>query len=81
MMNINLPAYNRTHVCQLDDFSAAEAEFLVVIQNGVHVLDPDGVHGSIKHVPALVVIRRRRPNPDQRRQDPVRPAQSIHGRN
>jgi len=43
---------------EFDDLSAAEAELLVVVEHRVHVLDPDGVDRSVKHVPALVVVRR-----------------------
>ena len=41
---------------QFDDFSAAEAELLVVIQHSVHVLDPHSVHWTIKQVPSLVTV-------------------------
>jgi len=59
---------------ELDDLSAAEAELLVVVQDGVHVLDPDGVDRTIEHVPALVLARRRRADANQRRKDAVSPA-------
>ena len=45
------------YVCEFDDLSAAQTELLVVIQHSVHVLNPHGVHGSVKHVPALVLVR------------------------
>jgi len=43
---------------EFDDFSAAEAEFLVIVKHRVHVLDPDRIDRSIEHVPALVLSRR-----------------------
>lgn len=39
---------------QLDDFTAHEAEFLVVVKNCVHVLDPDRINWSIKDDPLSV---------------------------
>ena len=38
----------------LDDLSTTETEFLIVIQNSVHALDPECVHWTIKHEPFLV---------------------------
>jgi hypothetical protein len=40
--------------CQLDNLSRIKAQFLVVIQDGVHVLNPDSIYRSIKHNPVLV---------------------------
>ena len=64
---------------EFDDFSAAETEFLVVVQYGVHVLNPDGVDRSVEHVPALVLVRRRRSDANQRWKNSVRPTQSHTG--
>ena len=44
----------RTHLSQFDDLPACETEFLVVVQHSVHVLNPDGIHWSVKHIPLLV---------------------------
>lgn len=38
---------HRHSACKLDDFSACQAELLVVIHHRVHVLDPDVVCGSL----------------------------------
>ena len=43
---------------QFDDFSAAQTELLVVVKNSVHVLDPDGVNGTVEHVPLLIHVLR-----------------------
>jgi len=37
-----------------DTFSVDESENLVVVHDGVHAFDPDGVHGTIKHYPLLI---------------------------
>lgn len=37
-----------------DDLSTTETEFLVVIQNCVHALNPQSVHWAIEHEPLLV---------------------------
>eukprot|EP00959_Pyramimonas_sp_CCMP1952_P217802 4555116-Pyramimonas_sp.AAC.1 len=37
-----------------DDLPTVETQLLVVVQHGVHVLDPDGVHGSVEHYPLAV---------------------------
>jgi len=63
-----------TYISQLDNFAAAETELLVVVQHRVHVLDPDGIHRAVEHVPPLVFACRRRADTDQRRQDAVSPA-------
>ena len=63
-----------TYLGELDDLSAAEAEFLVIIEHRVHVLNPDSVHRSVEHVPALLIGHRRSTDTYQRRQDAVCPA-------
>ncbi|RUS72455.1 hypothetical protein EGW08_019787, partial [Elysia chlorotica] len=62
-----------TYIRELDNLAAAEAELLVVVQHGVHVLDPDGVHGPIEHVPPLVGVFCRGAHSDQGGQDAVGP--------
>ena len=42
------------NLCHLDDLSAAEAEFLVVVKHSVHALNPQSVHRPIEHEPLLV---------------------------
>ena len=37
-----------------DDLARVEAQLLVIVQHGVHVLDPDGVHGAVEHDPLTV---------------------------
>mmetsp|Transcript_4454 Transcript_4454/g.12986 ORF Transcript_4454/g.12986 Transcript_4454/m.12986 type:complete len:489 (-) Transcript_4454:593-2059(-) len=37
-----------------DDLAGDEAEFLVVVEHRVHVLDPDGVHGAVEDDPLAV---------------------------
>jgi len=46
--------YRQTDLGQFDDLPTCEAEFLVVVQHSVHVLNPDGIHWSVKQVPLLV---------------------------
>ena len=46
--------FKRMYLRHFDDFSAAEAEFLVVVQHSVHTLDPQGVNRPVKHEPLLV---------------------------
>lgn len=51
----------RNKVLRLDDLydlSAHETELLVVVEHGVHVLDPDRVHRTIEQDP-LAVARQR----------------------
>ena len=62
---------------ELDDFSAAEAKLLVIIEHRVHVLNPDRVDRSVEHVPALVLVRRRSADTNQRRQNTVGPTHSL----
>eukprot|EP00959_Pyramimonas_sp_CCMP1952_P212024 4437141-Pyramimonas_sp.AAC.1 len=38
----------------LDDLAVGEAELLVVVQHGVHVLDPNGVHRAVQQHPLAV---------------------------
>ena len=38
----------------LDDLSTTETQLLIVIQDSVHALNPEGVHWTIKHEPFLV---------------------------
>ena len=42
-------------VGHLDDLPAHQAELLVVIQHGVHVLYPHGVHGPVKDDPLTLL--------------------------
>ena len=72
---------------EFDDLAGAETELLVVIQHCVHVLDPDGVHWPVEHIPPLVIILSCSPDSDQRRQDPISPKSgyftflaSVHSR-
>ena len=44
----------RVYLRHLDDLSTAETQLLVIIQHSVHALNPQSVHGAIKHVPLLV---------------------------
>lgn len=62
------------HLRELDDLPRAEAQLLVVIQHRVHVLNPDGVHRPIEHVPLLVGVGGDGPSPDERGENPVCPA-------
>lgn len=41
---------------ELDDLPGSEAELLVVVQHGVHVLDPESVHRSVENQPFPVEI-------------------------
>eukprot|EP00968_Pinguiococcus_pyrenoidosus_P027389 scaffold7375_cov268-Pinguiococcus_pyrenoidosus.AAC.39 len=47
--------HHRHGVAHLDDLAAHEAQLLVVVQHGVHVLDPHGIHGPVEHDPLAVV--------------------------
>ena len=40
----------------LDNLPTHEAQLLVVVQHCVHVLDPDGIHGTIEDDPLAVVV-------------------------
>ena len=40
----------------LDDLPAHQAELLVVVEHGVHVLDPNGVDGAVENEPATVLL-------------------------
>jgi hypothetical protein len=43
---------NNTHKAgHLDDFTAVQAEFFVVIENGVHALNPNSIHRTVKEQP------------------------------
>ena len=44
-------------VAHLNDFSVEQTELLVVIQNGVHVLDPVSIDRTIKHDPLTGAFR------------------------
>jgi hypothetical protein len=37
-----------------DDLARVQAQLLVVVQHGVHVLDPNRVHGAVQHHPLAV---------------------------
>ncbi len=52
---------------------------LVVVQNGVEVLDPDGVHRAVQNNPGVLILIFRR-TPPQHRKDPVGPVAccSVH---
>lgn len=63
-----------THLCELDDLPGAEAKLLIVVQHGVHVLNPDGIHRPVEHVPPLVGVSGDDPRPDEGGEDPVCPA-------
>lgn len=66
-----------THLWELDDLSTAQTQFLVIVQDGVHVLDPHSVYWSVKHVPALVLVVSDNAETDQRRQDTIRPVTMV----
>lgn len=36
---------------QLNNFAAHQTQFLVVVKNSVHVLDPNGIDGTVKYQP------------------------------
>lgn len=61
------------HLCEFDDLPRAEAQLLVVIQHGVHVLYPDSIHRPVKHVPFLVGVRCNGPGPDEGGENPICP--------
>lgn len=61
------------HLCEFDDLPRAEAQLLVVIQYGVHVLYPDGIHRPIEHIPFLVGVRCDGPGPDEGGENPICP--------
>ena len=64
----------RTDLCELDDLPGAEAQLLVVVEHRVHVLNPDGVHWPIEHVPLLAGVGGDGPHPDEGGEDPICPA-------
>ena len=41
-------------VGHLDDLAAHQTQLLVIVQHGVHVLNPHSVYGAIKHHPLPV---------------------------
>ena len=51
VLNLEHHRHRRAH---LNDLARDEAQLLVIVQHGVHVLDPDGVHGAVEHEPLLV---------------------------
>jgi len=55
-----------------------QAQLLVVIQHGVEVLNPDGVHGAVKHQPLAVGRGVARGVAEQHRQHAVRPLLGHH---
>ena len=46
--------HHRHLLSQLDYFSRDQAKLLVVVKYGVQVLNPEGVHGTVKHDPVSV---------------------------
>ena len=52
---------------------ARDKDLLVVVQYGVHVLDPDGVHRPVKDQPLALLGRGGRVLPERVRQHAVRP--------
>ena len=40
--------------CKLDNLTAHQAQLLIVIQHSVHVLNPDGIHRTIKDQPFTI---------------------------
>lgn len=70
----------RAHLCELDDLAGTEAQLLVVVQHRVHILNPDGVHGPVEHIPLLVGVGHGGPLPDEGGEDPVCPAATKEGR-
>ena len=63
----------KTDLWKFDNFSTAETQFLIVIQHSVHVLNPQSINWSIKHVPAEVLITGCTTHTDQGRQDTISP--------
>lgn len=56
-MAISIGRYLKDHVYvgrEFDPLRVGEAQHLVVVQNGVHVLDPDGVHRPVADQPLVV---------------------------
>ena len=45
-----------SNLSELDNLSTTETQFLVVIQHSVHVLNQDSVYGTVKDIPAFVLI-------------------------
>eukprot|EP00976_Prorocentrum_cordatum_P087389 1186881-Prorocentrum_minimum.AAC.1 len=62
----------------LDDLAVHEAELLVVVQHGVHVLNPDGVHGPVEHDPLAVRGGVGRSVAEEHRQHTVGPLVADH---
>ena len=58
---------------ELDDLSRNQTELLVVIKHRVQVLDPQGVHGPIKHDPVCIAQLVGGGLTHSRGEDPVRP--------
>ena len=60
---------------ELDPLAVGEAEGHVVVEHGVHVLDPQRVHRPVEDDPLVVVVLRgeRHRGADHRRCDAVRP--------
>lgn len=44
------------YISKLDDFPGAKAQFFIVVQNSVHVLNPYSIHWPIKHVPLFLKV-------------------------
>lgn len=74
------PVDRWTHLCELDDLPRAEAQLLVVVQHRVHVLNPDGIHWPIEHVPLLIGVGGDGPRPDEGGEDPICPAATREDR-
>lgn len=68
------------HLCELDDLPRAEAQLLVVVQHRVHVLNPDGIHRPVEHVPLLVGVGGADPHPDEGGENPICPAATREDR-
>mmetsp|Transcript_43578 Transcript_43578/g.42080 ORF Transcript_43578/g.42080 Transcript_43578/m.42080 type:complete len:223 (+) Transcript_43578:1945-2613(+) len=62
---------------ELDDLARVQAELLVVVQDGVHVLDPDRIHRPIEDDPLFVGRLRLRAVPDHDGQHPIRPLPRV----
>jgi hypothetical protein len=40
---------------ELDDLARVQAKLLVIVEHGVHILNPDGIDWAIEHDPVLVL--------------------------
>ena len=55
----------------------SQAKFLVIVQDSVHVLDPDGVHRPIEEHPLQVGIVLLDADADEHAENPVLPLMSV----